>query len=786
MENIDERDIDAARFEKKILQIWSRFHDYKPEEALRLTIFLLFSEWEVGSPLRSGPWGPETARHLIGARSEMAHRLGLKDDDRVAEEWQRLPLWVLEQIRDLVADNSSPEVTLKRLDFLVKRLSAISFSNSDFQKVESFVASFVSGLSDRSPVVMDLNMTTTGELGVRLNELETSKNYLRHMNYILPYDFQPNFFEVCLRLYAHGVPFNLAGKRELASHWEHINVACRFTYSPRNRPVENLHNSEWPLDLSGLEFAQWCLEQREAQDFTIIVLPTADLRAKGRRAAIRHTLLSHISVLGIVDIPDRVFHSKRLSIMILSTKQSYASKPVLLMNGRAVDGLRDEPLDRLARFLSLPFMNMMRGSGTNSWDSDIHLGDVLTNRARKMYGTDTREIPGFFRYVTSEEILHNHYAVLDPAEWIPERDPIVASDLLDGTPVRKLLAEREQARCVYVIGNNGSGKSMLLRQLAKACVASGRPVRAIAFATSDRFETKMGATTDYVYLGARTSERSTQPHKLGRKLAELMIAIHANRAKLVALNKVLEQLSFAGQHYLLPETASSDILESVHQLSGNDSRLNLDGWKLGFRKTNENSIIPFDHLSTGEQQLLLLTTRLVEYAHPSVVFLIDEPETSLHVAWQRALPAVFQAISQNFNCQMVIATHSPILISSAHGKNTFRFLADGGVLEIIDKQAASSVERVLFQGFNTYTENNREVHERCAELVSQAIEFANTERLEMLSTILDELRQMQKTVAKSILALGPEAPAFHLDLIRKAMLAITELAFPKSFEGPSL
>jgi predicted ATPase len=360
---------------------------------------------------------------------------------------------------------------------------------------------------------------------------------------------------------------------------------------------------------------------------------------------------------------------------------------------------------------------------------------------------------------------------------------MVASDLLDGSPVFKLLEKRDRACCVYVIGNNGAGKSLLLRQLAKAYVRSGRPVRAIGSTTSDRFETKMGVTADYVYLGARTSEISSQPRRLGRKLAELMVRIHANNDKIQAVNRVLEQLSFAGQHYLLPEAATSDVLESVLKLGEDVVPANLNGWKLGFRKTNENSIVPFDHLSTGEQQLLLLTARLVEYAGPGVVFLVDEPETSLHVAWQRALPSLFQTISRNFTCQIVIATHSPILISTSKGSDTIRFMADGGTLVVIGEQAASSIERVLFQGFDTYTGNNREVHERCAELVSQAIEFANTQQAEKLPEVFDELRQMEEKVTRSIPALGAEVPTLHLNLIRRARLAILDLSGPQPSEG---
>ncbi|WP_081843568.1 AAA family ATPase [Aeromonas taiwanensis] len=767
MENIDERDIDAARFEKQILDIWKEGPNQMPEGGLKLAIFLLFTEQN--SKHMYFPWSwadTETIHGLMDAKRRANDWLGLKVSDVTELEWTRQSQYVLDKLRYLVSHSGNSTANLHRLDFLVKSLGAKESSNKWARKVESFVADFAHGWSVSGRAVFDLNTLTTGELGVRLKDVDAVGDY------ILPAELQPYLFEVCLRLHAHGVRFQVE-KQGADNAWNGVGAAYKFAWPTRSR--SKLADEALPLELRGLEFAQWFLGHRYSQRITIVVLPSADLRAKDRLAEIRRDLLQRRCVLGVVGIPARVSGPKDLSMLIMAKEWPSTIKSVLLMNGRAVDGLRDEPLDRLARFLCAPFMDVMKGDTLSRLPYEAHLGDALLNRARKMYGAKLPEVPGFFRYVQLEEILDNQNAVLDPSQWISERDPMVASDLLDGSPVYKLLEERERPCCVYVIGNNGAGKSMLLRQLAKAYVTSGRPVRAIASATSDRFEAKMGATADYVYLGSRTSNMSTQPRRLGRKLAELMVAIHADRDKIAAVSRVLEQLSFAGQHYLLPESATSDVLESVRELGVDEAPSNMNGWKLGFRKNHENSIVPFDHLSTGEQQLLLLTARLVEYARPGVVFLIDEPETSLHVAWQRALPSVFQTISRDFNCQMVIATHSPILISTSRGDDTYRFMADGGVLEVIGEQAASSVERVLFQGFDTYTGNNREVHERCAELVSRAIEFANTEQTEMLQSVFDELQQMEEKVTRAVPALGSEVPARHLDLIRRATLAIEEL-----------
>ncbi len=67
-----------------------------------------------------------------------------------------------------------------------------------------------------------------------------------------------------------------------------------------------------------------------------------------------------------------------------------------------------------------------------------------------------------------------------------------------------------------------------------------------------------------------------------------------------------------------------------------------------------------DGLSSGEKQLfILLGEALLQESRP-VVFISDEPELSLHVAWQRVL---FENVRQlNPACQIICATHSPDIV----------------------------------------------------------------------------------------------------------------------------
>jgi predicted ATPase len=65
-------------------------------------------------------------------------------------------------------------------------------------------------------------------------------------------------------------------------------------------------------------------------------------------------------------------------------------------------------------------------------------------------------------------------------------------------------------------------------------------------------------------------------------------------------------------------------------------------------------------LSSGEKQLLLLLLKALNHSEQPTIFLLDEPEISLHLAWQEKL---LDAIHQiNPDSQIIIVTHSPAIV----------------------------------------------------------------------------------------------------------------------------
>ncbi|MDR1761967.1 MAG: AAA family ATPase [Bacteroidales bacterium] len=68
-------------------------------------------------------------------------------------------------------------------------------------------------------------------------------------------------------------------------------------------------------------------------------------------------------------------------------------------------------------------------------------------------------------------------------------------------------------------------------------------------------------------------------------------------------------------------------------------------------------------LSSGEQQEVVLLYELLFKTNPNTLILIDEPEISLHVMWQKAFIQDLQRIAKMKQISFLVSTHSPQIIN---------------------------------------------------------------------------------------------------------------------------
>ncbi|MCP4521425.1 MAG: ATP-binding protein [Cytophagales bacterium] len=90
------------------------------------------------------------------------------------------------------------------------------------------------------------------------------------------------------------------------------------------------------------------------------------------------------------------------------------------------------------------------------------------------------------------------------------------------------------------------------------------------------------------------------------------------------------------------------------------------GKKLMYNKDNtiffskDSTRIELDKLSSGEIQILIILLSMVLQDGKPTVVLMDEPDLTLHIDWQKKL--ISYMVELNPNAQLIIATHSPGLI----------------------------------------------------------------------------------------------------------------------------
>lgn len=68
-------------------------------------------------------------------------------------------------------------------------------------------------------------------------------------------------------------------------------------------------------------------------------------------------------------------------------------------------------------------------------------------------------------------------------------------------------------------------------------------------------------------------------------------------------------------------------------------------------------------LSSGEQQEVVLQYELLFKTNPDTLILIDEPEISLHVMWQKAFIQDLQRIAKMKQISFLVSTHAPQIIN---------------------------------------------------------------------------------------------------------------------------
>jgi len=112
--------------------------------------------------------------------------------------------------------------------------------------------------------------------------------------------------------------------------------------------------------------------------------------------------------------------------------------------------------------------------------------------------------------------------------------------------------------------------------------------------------------------------------------------------------------------------------------------------------------IKIEELSAGEQELITKAFSLYLADVRESIVLIDEPESSLHPDWQNRIGQIYQKFADKNDNQVILATHSPHIVSSVPKEQIRVLVKEGERVRAIKDFSGSygwRVDKVLLEIF---------------------------------------------------------------------------------------
>jgi predicted ATPase len=181
-----------------------------------------------------------------------------------------------------------------------------------------------------------------------------------------------------------------------------------------------------------------------------------------------------------------------------------------------------------------------------------------------------------------------------------------------------------------------------------------------------------------------------------------------------------DMFSTAGQRHIFDHYSTHDDKEiSMIQEMVSLGLMHLHEAQI-YSKDNPDGWIDLFQLSSGELNIIVAFLGLGIYLVEGSLVLIDEPENSLHPAWQEKyselLSAAFEGIP---DCQFILATHSPIILSgiSKNGASVVRLDKSPCNIDSATFEGMAS-DAALVNGFGVVIEGNSYLRQLALEALT--------------------------------------------------------------------
>ena len=211
-----------------------------------------------------------------------------------------------------------------------------------------------------------------------------------------------------------------------------------------------------------------------------------------------------------------------------------------------------------------------------------------------------------------------------------------------------------------LVGINGAGKTTLLNNIYdyySKLIGSSHKIT-----IQSRFEaTDTNIPIEYIRsfdIPSAAKKNTNSP-----LMAELNKVVYQNPERLSFFDYLMRSYHFSNESERVKGRVS-ELFDVVNTFfSDTNKRIDFESAtnKLVFIGKDAD-IITLDMLSAGEKQLLLILMTVFLMDEQPYVLLMDEPELSLHIEWQRQLIKSIRRL--NKKCQLFLTTHSPSIFAT--------------------------------------------------------------------------------------------------------------------------
>ncbi|WP_343290882.1 AAA family ATPase [Vibrio harveyi] len=276
------------------------------------------------------------------------------------------------------------------------------------------------------------------------------------------------------------------------------------------------------------------------------------------------------------------------------------------------------------------------------------------------------------------------------------------------------------------IGENGGGKSTVLRQLLEYFNSQGRNIIAISNCINDKLDI---SSRNVNYMSAKQGE-SIHKEIMYDCLSKIDENISRSLSRVLNYCGYIEQIGVEISWGVEASIGKDNYVRTLFDISKNETLIwipidsTLPNYKvmaiikkffsnihyliknsvvlsMSFFLKKEGQIINFNQISSGEASQISTLAFIASNLNNNSVILVDEPENSLHPKWQRDYINNIDSLFYLYEYKLFISTHSPLMINN-----------NSNVYEVsnftLNKKPSTEggIEKVLWQYFDIVTPEN--------------------------------------------------------------------------------